>query len=308
MRSLLVLVLSLVSVFTPPAVVSGGGSGGGITFIYVPTNPTVAVPTPAPTQVATPLPTQQPQDPTPQPTTIPMPAPTPTPAPARHSGVVVAVIDSGVDMYHPDFAGTLVGGWGHVQGYHGPDFNDRKGHGTNVAGVLALYSNVKIMPLRCGAMHNESSDLAWCFRYAADQGVDYIVASVYANPTEELHEAVRYARNKGIPVVAAAGNHFTERPRGMYPTNEPGGCYYPAAYPETIAVGATDHSGKPAWWSAKGSCVDVWVTGVDIFTLSPRYPHYGTEYGYRTSRGTSFAAPLWVAIREGGGLNYRRGE
>lgn len=303
---LLLLTTMFLALFSPPAIVDGaGGTGPGIVFVYVPSGQSVSTPAPTPvppqepvTVAPTPVPTQAPTQPTPQ----------PTPAPARPSGTVVAVIDSGVDAGHPDFAGTLVGGWGYTYGYDGPDYNDTKGHGTKVAGVLALYSNVKIMPLRCVMFENQASDLAWCIRYAVDLDVDYILMAVYAKPTDELHAAVRYAAANGVPIVAAAGNHFTKSESDLYPTNEPGGCYYPAAYPETIAVGATDRNGNPTWWSAKGSCVDVWAVGEDIYTLSPRYPHFGTQYGYAVANGTSEAAPLWIAIREGGGLNYRRGE
>lgn len=147
--------------------------------------------------------------------------------------VVIALLDTGVDLSHPDLSDIFVEGANLLYPKIHP-FDDN-GHGTNVAGVIAAIANnhirstgsVKIMPIKV-LDYNGSGDvdkLAEGFRYAIDHGAKIIVCSMGLNyMSENLIAAVQYAERKGILVVAAAGNE-----------GKP--VKYPAAYPTVLSVG-----------------------------------------------------------------------
>ena len=191
------------------------------------------------------------------------------------SGVVVAVIDTGVayEIYNiycqaPDLAGTTF-----VQGY---DFvnddahpNDDEGHGTHVAGTIAQTTNnnygvagvafdCSIMPVK---VLNETgfgyySWIADGIYYAVDHGADVISMSLGGpEPSQTLEDAVTYAYNEGVTIVAAAGNEYQEG-------NPP---QYPAAYDDyVIAVGATRYDETRSYYSNTGSYLDLAAPGGDM--------------------------------------------
>lgn len=207
---------------------------------------------------------------------------------------VVAVIDSGVSLTHPDLADRLVEGYSAVD--DGLGYSDIDGHGTHVAGIIAANGSngvgtaggamdVRIMPIRVLAEDgNIAIDaLADAIYWAVDNGADVINLSLGAStPSEVEHAAIRYAVNQGVPVISSAGNRASK-------------ISYPANYPETIAVGALDAAGNRAPFSSVVSTVDLAAPGTNIYS-----PHWDAEDGdgwsdelnNRSVSGTSFAAAV----------------
>jgi serine protease len=180
------------------------------------------------------------------------------------TGVRIGVLDTGVDLDHPDLAPALVGGFDAVEGDGIPD--DDEGHGTFVAGVAAAATNnergiagvawgAQVMPVKVlGADGTGTdSDIAEGITWAADHGADVIVLAL-SGPDDGavLRSAVAYAQARDVAVVAAAGNEGLEQPQ------------YPAAYPDVLAVSATNASGDVTWYSDRGSWVDVAAPGHDL--------------------------------------------
>jgi subtilisin family serine protease len=117
------------------------------------------------------------------------------------------------------------------------------------------------------------SDIAAGIIYAADNGAQVINLSLGGKEdSQALRDAVDYARSRGALVVAATGN-------------DGGAVLYPAAYAPVLAVAATDRLDQVAYFSNRGSQVDVAAPGVDIYSTWPWVT------GYFTKSGTSMAAP-----------------
>jgi serine protease len=213
-------------------------------------------------------------------------------------GFKVAVLDSGVDLDHPDLSAALVAGTDTVNG--DSSAQDDNGHGTGVAGVLgAVNDNVvgvagvawgaSIMPVKVldATGHGTDSQIAAGITWAVDNGARVLNMS-FGGPGDSklLHDAVAYAASRGVVMVGAAGNSGTDAPS------------YPGAYPEVIDVGATDWSGNVAWYSSFGSALDVVAPGWLIATTALS-PEVGARYdaGYaRGVIGTSYAAPVVAGV------------
>lgn len=201
------------------------------------------------------------------------------------SVVIVALLDSGVDMAHTEVASKLVGGYDFVDKDTIPQ--DMNGHGTHVAGIIAAVTNngegmaglswgARIMPLRVlDASGNGSyANTADAIRYAVDHGAQVINMSIGGTKySEVLEDAINYAATNGVTLVAATGNSGISS------------VLYPAAFGSVIAVGATDSVDLKAWFSNTGSAIDVVAPGVSIFSLYP-----GNSYRYLS--GTSMATPM----------------
>jgi serine protease len=203
------------------------------------------------------------------------------------AGVVVAVIDSGVDATHPDLAGNVISGLDATTDREGAT-TDRHGHGTHVAGTIAAVTgnatgisgvapDVKIMPVKVLGDNGSGnmSDTAQGITWAADHGAQVINMSLGGTQqVAAVSTAISYARSKGVTVVAAVGN---SRQQGS-PTS------YPAADAGVIGVAATDTNDRIGVYSNAGSYVDVAAPGTDILSLAP-----GGQY--KTMSGTSMASP-----------------
>ncbi|MFB9414549.1 S8 family serine peptidase [Dactylosporangium matsuzakiense] len=202
---------------------------------------------------------------------------------------VIAVIDSGVDGTHPDLAGRVLAGYNAITntGTAVGANSDDNGHGTMVSGVAAANTdngigiagvawNARVMPVKVldSAGTGNDSDIAEGITWAADHGAKIINLSL-GGPGDSavLHDAVTYATNKGAILVVAAGN-----------TGD-GTVQYPAAYPEVLAVAATDSSARISDFSTRGDWVDVAAPGFRIVSTGPNHNYYFAS-------GTSFAAPM----------------
>jgi thermitase len=199
------------------------------------------------------------------------------------SDVTIAVVDTGVDYTHQDLKDKCVAGYNYVDRTSDP--MDDHGHGTHVAGIAAASGNnstgvagtdwkARIMPIKVLDSQGSGydSDVAAGIRYAADHGAEVINMSLGSpDYSYTLSEAVNYAHNKGVVIVAAAGNESTS-------------VSYPAACDHVIAVGALESNDSLAYFSNRGSDLDVTAPGVSILSTVPG--------GYGKMSGTSMASPL----------------
>jgi len=205
------------------------------------------------------------------------------------SNILVAIIDSGIGYNHPDLAANYVAlGYDWVN--NDPDPMDDFGHGTKVAGILCAVTNngigiaglaqVKMMAEKVlnSTGWGDIDQLANGIYHATDMGAKIISMSL-STPSNDslLYDAVKYAYNAGVLLVAAAGNQASNTKR------------YPAAYDEVIAVSATEPDDNTTDFTNFGDWIELAAPGRNIFTttLDPSY-YYG-EYDYAT--GTSVACP-----------------
>jgi putative cell wall-binding protein len=202
--------------------------------------------------------------------------------------VTVAVVDSGVDLQHPDLKNRLVEGKNFIN--EGEPPMDSTGHGTHVAGTIGAVTNnksgiaspaikVKVMPVKVfEGKTTYMSTVIEGIRYSADHGADIINLSLgsYSN-MKALEDAIGYAVNKGILVVGAAGND-----------NEHA-VLYPANYPNVLGVGSIDSSSlTKSDFSNYGEKVNVSAPGTNIFSTWIN--------GYRSLGGTSMATAMASSV------------
>ncbi len=211
--------------------------------------------------------------------------------------LVVALVDSGLDRTHPEFANRIMPGYDYVNGDPIPD--DESGHGTHVAGILAaaygngigitgLAPNVKLMPLKVLGADGSGNyyNIATAIRLAADSRAQIINLSLGGLAASTiLRDAVTYVSNRNALVIAAAGNCAQGGAQCDYRLNPD---FYPAAYPEALAVAASDHYDDWARYSGYKSYVALAAPGglADDPIWSTLPGGYGFEHG------TSMAAPL----------------
>ena len=197
-------------------------------------------------------------------------------------GVIIAILDSGVDSSHPDLAARIVPGWNVYN--NNADTTDVYGHGTKVAGAAAASSNngagvagvagqASIMPIRVTdtSGYAYTSTLVQGLTWAADHGARVANISFEAAGMSSVIAAANYMRSKNGLVTVSAGNSGTVS--STAPTTS------------MIPVSATGSTDKLASWSTYGNAVALAAPGVSIWTTV-------VGGGYKTASGTSFAAPV----------------
>ncbi len=232
-------------------------------------------------------------------------------------GVTVAVVDSGLNLYHNDVPlkvargryyfyreepngrySFVVNGKTHYYNYYSSDDvldNYNGGHGTMVSGLIAANKdngigiagaapNVTLLPVRCftateGHLGGYVSNLISGVTYAMENGANIINMSWgIANDSAVLRTVITEAANQGCILIAAAGNDGLSSP-----------CY-PAAWDNVIGVGATDKTGYLANYSRRNDSVMVCAPGNEMWSLSN-----AQNDRYVKNAGTSFSTPLVVA-------------
>ncbi|HUV05368.1 MAG TPA: S8 family serine peptidase [Armatimonadota bacterium] len=202
--------------------------------------------------------------------------------------VVIAVVDTGVDYTHPDLAGRILPGYDFYSGDSDP--MDENGHGTQVTGIIGAVTNNgvgvagvtwndPILPVKIYSPTSETtySVIAKGVTYAVDRGARVVNMSFggpYASST--LKSAVDYAYTHGAVLAAGTGNSGAL------------GVCYPAAYPNVLAVGASDGYDQRSSVSNYGPELDVLAPDVSMSTRL--YGGYGTMGG--TSMSTAYVSGL----------------
>lgn len=213
-------------------------------------------------------------------------------------GVTVAVLDSGVKVDHLDLAANIVDCRDTTLRRIKKGCSDNVGHGTHVAGTilanggpdgLGIYGvapNAKLMAIKvCGGIYCWGDDIAEGLRYAADNGANIVSMSLGGDvPDPQVLSAVDYAVEKGVLVVAAAGNDGPSL----------GSIDYPAAYYKVVAVGAVDENTAVASWSSRGiNDGDVYMEEQEVEFGTPGVSVESTydDDCYTYMSGTSMATP-----------------
>lgn len=201
------------------------------------------------------------------------------------SSIVIAILDTGIDYGNPDFTGKALAGYDFY--YNDGDPSDDHGHGTNVAGIAAAWGNngygisgvswgAKILPVKVlssfggGSYAGVAAGIVW----AANNNAHVINLSLGGTspPSDTvLLDAVNYAYNRGVVIVASSGNSG-------------GSVMYPARYANVIAVGATDSTNTWASFSNSGPEMDLCAPGVSILTT-------GLSNTFLNKTGTSYSTP-----------------
>jgi subtilisin family serine protease len=220
--------------------------------------------------------------------------------------IVVAVLDTGVWLDHPEFAGRLLPGRDFVDILDGAgaffgdyldaddDPTDAVGHGTHVTGIVVgqgkamprgVVPKCRILPVRVlGALKQGEKrvgaglidNINVAIKWAVDRGARIINMSLGVRHTGgglPHQDVVEYARRKGVTIVAAAGNDGQQA------------LYYPGALPHVIAVGAVDERGDVAPFSTFGPQVSLVAPGTNVYST-----YLDGEYAHST--GTSHATPF----------------
>jgi thermitase len=214
-------------------------------------------------------------------------------------GIKVAVLDSGVASDNPDITPKVVARANFSNGAIG---EDNYGHGTHVAGIVAATHNTEGVAGVCpnctildGKVLNDSgvsttSGIANALNWAVNNGAKVINMSIgQRTSSRTLETAVNNAWNKGAVLVAAAGNTGSQSK------------IYPAAYPNVIAVAATDNKDAKAPFSTYGAkWVDVAAPGVNVYSTFPNHDfvlarQHNRSWGYDVGNGTSMSSPIVAA-------------
>jgi subtilisin family serine protease len=198
---------------------------------------------------------------------------------AKGDQVLVAVIDSGVDTAHPEFAGVIADTYDLIDPAEPPH-----AHGTAIAGAIAAHSRLmgvapsaKILAIRAfgdskGSAESTTFNILKSMNWAVEKNANIINMSFAGPKDPALSRSLAAARQKGIVLIAAVGNAGPKSPP-----------LYPAADANVIAVTATDSDDQLFKASNRGNHIAVAAPGVDILLPSP-------GGGYQVSSGTSFAA------------------
>jgi subtilase family protein len=195
------------------------------------------------------------------------------------ANVTIAVIDSGIDVKHPELVNSIADTFDALGNKEGPHL-----HGTGVAGAIVAHARLmggapeaRILAIRAFGMAPSGAEstsyiILKALDYAAEHGAQ-IVNMSFAGPRDAvIARAIAAAAAKGIVLVAAAGNAGPKSPP-----------LYPAANPNVIAVSATDAQDRLFAASNRGSHIAISAPGVDIFLPAP-------DEKYQMTSGTSFSS------------------
>jgi len=204
-------------------------------------------------------------------------------------GVRVAVLDTGVQLNHPDIGSGSTGkvkAWKNFTGGKTTDVTDKNGHGTHTAGTVGAKTNNttgvagagfdcelaigKVLGPQGGYDSWIAAGMGWAWQTAGAKVISMSLGGAGSSFT--LDTAVNEAWNHNLVIVAAAGNSTSDK------------IFYPAASLNCIAVAATDNSGALASFSNFGSWVDIAAPGVNIAST-----YKGSAYAQMS--GTSMATP-----------------
>jgi subtilisin family serine protease len=197
-------------------------------------------------------------------------------------GVRVGIIDTGIDLSHPDLKENIkMTGWV----LDCQNIIDDNGHGSHVAGIIAALDNdigvigvapkVEIYAVKAfsksgrGNISDVIEGLDWC----VENKVQVINMSFGFKNSKALEKAIKEVYKRKIVLVAASGNSGGDN-----------SVMYPARYPEVIAVTASNSDDKVAWFSSGGTEVDVMAPGAGILSTYK-------NGGYKSMSGTSMACP-----------------
>ena len=190
--------------------------------------------------------------------------------------VRIGIVDTGIqNPNHPAIIGKIVAGRNFsLDRRKKTDISSTTYHGMAVASVITrINPNVELVIAKVldywgeGTPNTTADGIIYC----VNQGCEIINCSVAGPPSKKLEEAVRYANDKEVIVVAASGNDGKATK------------YYPACYPDVVTVGAADNEGNRASFSTHNECVDILASGVDI--------EVAFRDGTINDTGTSFSAP-----------------
>ena len=196
---------------------------------------------------------------------------------AKGANVLVAVIDSGIDVNHPDLTGSI------AETFDAVSAAPHK-HGTAIAGLIAAHGKLlgaapdaKILAVRAfdpkdAGAEGTTFDILKGVDWAAARGARVINMSFAGPPDPAIHRSLEAARRKGIVLIAAAGNAGANSPP-----------LYPAANPNVIAVSATDAEDKLFEQSSRGRHIALAAPGAQVLVAIP-------DGGYELSSGTSYSA------------------
>ena len=215
---------------------------------------------------------------------------------AGDKSVVLSIVDTGIDLKHPDLAGKILKGYDVVDKDNEP--MDGQGHGTHCAGIAAAITNnsegiagiapkCSILPVRVlddnGSGSN--SDVAEGIVWAAEHGANVISMSLGGKQkSNAVEDAVKLAISKNIIVIAAMGNDGQEIK-----------CY-PGALPGVVAVGSTDNKDKRSSFSNFGEWISVCAPGSNILSTFPTYDTSMGQKNYGSISGTSMATPAVAGL------------
>lgn len=214
--------------------------------------------------------------------------------------ITIAVVDTGIDLTHPDLKNKIVNGYNVItQGKTPP--KDDNGHGTHASGIAGADTNNKIgvagtapkcklMPIKAldakgsGDTFNVALGVVW----AADHGARVINMSLGGPNNVTLQRAIEYALAKNVVVVAAMGNDGKNKKA------------YPAALPGVISVGSVDFDKRRSEFSNYGDWITVVAPGSQILSTLPTYETTMTEFEkeqeYDYLDGTSMACPMVAGL------------
>lgn len=196
--------------------------------------------------------------------------------------VKVAIMDTGIDLDHSDLQTNIKGNVNTINPLKSG--NDDNGHGTHVAGIVAAIDNeigvigvgpeISLYAVKVLGKNGSGwlSDIIEGFDWCINNNMQVINMSFGSSSTvQSFHDAIIKTYQAGLVLVGAAGNNG-------------GAVIYPAAYPDVIAVSASDSTDNIASWSSRGPEVDLIAPGVNINST------YNNGY-YKTMSGTSMACP-----------------